>query len=112
MIDLADLIQRLQHARISGQTLTRLLDLLRGLQQQRLHLAFGEAAVEVKKGAVLGAAAVAVTVGFAAFEEPLDQRGVQELGRESKRAQQMRLALAQGQGGRAGQRLYPTHIYM
>ena len=94
MIDLTDLIQRLQHPRISGHTLTRLVDLVRGFQQQRLDLAFGEAPVEIKEGAVPAAAAVAVAIGFATFEEPLDQGSVQDLGREFKRAQQMSLALA------------------
>ncbi len=111
MIDLTDLIQHLQQLRISGHTSACLVDLVWGLKQQRLHLPFGEAAVEIKKGAVLGAAGVAVAVGLATFEEPLDKRGVQDMGRKFKGAQQMCLALAQCQGGRASQRLYPTHTY-
>jgi hypothetical protein len=35
-----------------------------------------------------------VASGFATFEEPLDERGVQDPGREFKGAQQMGLALA------------------
>ena len=109
MIDLTDLIQHLHHLPISGHTLTCLVDLVWGLEQQRLHLPFGEAAVEIKEGAVLGAATVTVAVGFATFEKSLDQRSMQEMGREFKGTQQMSLAMAQGQGGRAFERLHPTH---
>jgi len=54
----------------------RLLDLVRGFEQERLHVAFGKAPVEIKERAVLGPAAMAVAVGFAALEQALDQGGV------------------------------------
>jgi hypothetical protein len=73
---------------------TRLLDFVWGLEQQRLHLPLGEAAVEIKEGAVLGAATAAVAIALATLEESLDQRSMQEVGRKFKGAQQMSLALA------------------
>lgn len=94
MIDLTDLIQHQQHLSLGRHTETCLMDLVCGLEQQRLHLPFGEAAVEIIKGAVPGAAAMAVAIGFAAFEQSLHEGGVQEMGREFKGAQQMSLALA------------------
>ena len=112
MIELTDFIEQLLRLGISGNTLTGLVDLVRGFKQERLHLAFGEAAVEIKERAVLGTAGVAVAIGFATFKESLDQRSMQDVGRELKGAQQMGLALAQRQSGRPRKRLYPTHIYM
>ena len=101
MIDLAELIQHLQRLRVSARTLARLFDLFGGLKQQRLHAPWAKAAVEIKERAVAGTAAVAVAVGFAALEEPLDERGMEQMG----------LALAQRQSGRAFERGYPTHSY-
>ena len=96
MINLADFIEHLLHLGIGGQALTCLIDLVGGLEQERLHLAFGEAAVEIKERAMFGAAGVAVTVGLATFHESLDQGGVQHLRGKLKGAQQAGLALAQG----------------
>jgi len=93
VIDLADLVEQPLHLGISGHTLTCLVDLVWGFKQQRLHLALGEAAVEIKEGAVLGAAGVAVAIGFATLEESLDQGGVQEVGGQFKGAQELGLAL-------------------
>ena len=102
MIDLADFIEPLLHLGVSGHTLAGLVELGCGFEQERLHLAFGEAAVQIIEGAVFGAGGgVAVAVGFAACEETLDEGGVEELWGELKGAQQMRLALAQGEGGSA-----------
>ena len=112
MIDLADLIEHLLDLGIGGHTLPGLSNLAGRLQQERLHLAFGEAAVEIKEGAVFGTAGVAVTIGFATFEKALDQGGVEHLRSQFKGGQQMRLALAQGQRRGAFERLYPTHTYM
>ena len=80
MIDLADFVDHPLHLSISLHTLTCLVELVRGLQQKGLHPAFGEAAVEIKERAVLGAAGVAAAMGFATFEESLDHGGVQEPG--------------------------------
>ena len=112
MIDLADFVEHPLHLDIGVDALTCLVDLSGGLEQERLHLAFGEAAVEIKERAVLGAAGVAVAMGFATFEESLDQGGVQDLGGEFKRAEETSLALAQRQGRSAFERPHPTHIYM
>ena len=96
MIDLADFIEHPLNLRISGQTLPRLVDLGGRFQQQRLHLPFGKAAVEIKERTMLGPGGVAVAVGLATVEEALDQRGVEDLWGELKGAQQVSLALAQG----------------
>ena len=77
-----------------------------------MHLSFGEAAVEIKERAVFGAATMALAIGFAAFEKALDQRSVQEVGRELKRAQEMGFTLTQCQRGCSLERCYPTHIYL
>ena len=111
MIDLAELIQHLQRLRVSARTLARLFNLCGGLKQQRLHAPWTKAAVKIKERAVAGTAAVAVAVGLAALEEPLDERGMQEMGRQFKGSQQMGLALAQRQSGGAFERGYPTHVY-
>ena len=109
---LADRVQHRQRRRLGANTLARLVDLLCRLKQPRWHLPFGEAAVEIKEGTVPGAATVAVAMGLAALEEAFDQRGVQQVRRELKGAQELGFALAQGQRGSAFERLYPTHIYM
>ncbi len=111
MVNLADLVEALLDLRVSGETLARLLELVGSFEQERLHLAFGKAAVEVKEGAVLGARGVAVAVGLATFHEALDQGGVEEVRWEFKGAQEVGLALAQGEGGEAGERLYLAHNY-
>jgi hypothetical protein len=111
VIDLAELIEHPLNLGISGQALARLADLGGRFQQERLHLPFGKAAVEIKERAMLGPGGVAVAVGLATLDESLDQRGVEDLWGELKGAQQMSLSLAQGQGGSALKRLYPTHIY-
>ena len=84
MIDLADFIKHLLHLGIGGHTLACLVNLVVRFEQERFYLAFGETAVEVKERAVLGAATVAGAMGFAAFEESLDQGGVQQVRAESK----------------------------
>ncbi len=111
MVNLADLVEPFLDLGVSGQALARLLDLVRSFEQERLHLAFGKAAVEVKERTVLGAAGVAMAVGLATFHEALDQGGVEEVRWEFKGAQEVGLALAQGEGGEAGERLYLAHIY-
>jgi hypothetical protein len=89
-----------------------LVDLVGGFEQERLHLAFGETAVEIKERAVLGTAGVAAAIGLAALEEPLDQGGVKDPGGQLEGAQEVGLSLAQGQGGSALEHLHLTHIYM
>jgi hypothetical protein len=91
VVDLADLVEALLDLAVSGQTLARLLDLVRSLEQERLHLALGKAAVEVKERTMLGAGGVAVAVGFATFHKALDQGGVKEVSwlRPSKIESQM-----------------------
>jgi hypothetical protein len=110
MIDLTDLIKHQLRLGISGHALPGLVNLGLGLKQERLHPPFGEATIEIKERSVLGTLGVASALGLAAFEKSLNQGGVQEFGRKLKRAQQMSLALAQGQGGSPLEGMYPTHI--
>jgi hypothetical protein len=102
MIDLTDLIKHQLRLGISGHALPGLVNLGLGLKQERLHPPFGEATIEIKERSS--------ALGLAAFEKSLNQGGVQEFGRKLKRAQQMSLALAQGQGGSPLEGMYPTHI--
>jgi hypothetical protein len=111
VVDLAEVIECFLDLRVSGEALARLLDLLWGFEQERLHLPFGEAAVEIKEGAVLGAVSMAMALGFATLHIPLDQGSVEDFCGELKGAQQAGLALAQSQGGSAGEILNPTHMY-
>ncbi len=74
-------------------------------------MAFGKAAVEIKERAMLEAPGVALAVGFAAFEVAFQQRGTEEVRRRFEGAQEVSLALAQGQRGGALQEAWPTHIY-
>jgi hypothetical protein len=111
VIDLADFIKGLLDLGIGGQALAGLRDLVGGFEQQRLDLAFTEAAVEVKERAVLGTAGVALTLGLTAAEKTFEQGSVKEMGGQLEGAEQMRLALAQGQGGGAAELASPTHTY-
>mgnify|MGYP000274547790 CR=1 FL=1 len=112
MVDLADFIESLLHLGVSRHTLAGLVELGRRLEQERLHLPFGEAAIEIIKGAVLGGwVAVAVTVGLATLHEALDQGRMEDFGRKLERTQEMSLAVTQSECGGAFERLYPTHIY-
>jgi hypothetical protein len=112
VVDLADLIELFLDLRVSGEASARLLDLIRGFEQERLDLTFGKAAVEIEEGAVLGAGGVAVAVGLATFHEALDQGGMENFWGELKGAQEAGLALAQGESGGAGEKVYLAHIYM
>jgi hypothetical protein len=112
VVNLADFIEALLHLGVSRQALAGLVDLGGRLEQERLHLPFGEAAIEIIKGAVLtGWVRVAVAVGLATLHEALDQGRVEDLPRQFKGAQEAGLALAQSQGGSVSEVLYPTHIY-
>jgi hypothetical protein len=112
VVNLADFIESLLHLGVSRHTLAGLVDLGRRLEQERLHLAFGEAAIEIIEGAVFGVwVSVAVTVGLATLHETLDQGRVEDLRRELEGTQEMNLAVAQSECGGAFEWLYPTHIY-
>ena len=111
VIDLADFIQELLCLGVGGQALAGLVDLILGFEQERLDLSFGKAAVEIEEGTVFGATGVAVAVGFTAFEEAFEQRGVKEVGRRFEGTQEMSLALAQSQSRGAFECACPTHIY-
>ena len=55
---------------------------------------------------------VTTAVGLAAFAIAFNQGGAHEIRMHGDLMDDGRFALAQGQGGRASQRLYPTHKYM
>ena len=112
MVDLTDLIEPLLDLRVSGQAVARLVDLVRSFEQERLHLPFGKAAVEIKERAVLGAGGVAVAVGLATFHITLDQGSVEDFLGELEGAQEATLALAQSQSGNAREWLYLAHVYL
>jgi len=75
-----------------------------------LHPALGKAAVEIEKRAVLGAGAVAAAVRLAAGQKPLQQGGMEQMGRQGEGADQECFSLAQGEGGKAAEIDDPTHI--
>jgi hypothetical protein len=95
VVDLADFIESLLYLGVSRHTLAGIVDLGRRLEQERLHLPFGEAAIEIIKGAVFGGwVSVAVTVGLATFHIPLDQGSVEDFRGQFKGAQEAGLTLA------------------
>ena len=95
---------------ISCQTLACLEDLILGFEEEGLELPFGERAIEIKEGAVFGTLSMAGAMFFAALEKSLQQRSVEQIGGERRRAHEPGLALAQGQSGSAAQSVYPTHV--
>ena len=79
------------------------------LEEKLADVARSQVGYQIVKGTVflsLGATAV----GFAARGEPLDTRGPQQIGRHGQLTQQVRLALAQGQGGSALEPVYLSHL--
>ena len=86
-------------------------DLGVGFEQQAAHAALGQAALEVEEGAVL-LALMAGTLGASASQEPFQERGVDEVRGQREGAQEVGLALAQGQGGEALPFALTTRIYL
>jgi hypothetical protein len=101
VIDLTYLIKQLLRLGKGIDALARLVNLVLRFKQERLHLPFGEAAIEIKEGAMLGAIRMATTTGFATFEIALNHGGVENFGGKLEGAQQMSFALAQNQSGLA-----------
>jgi hypothetical protein len=92
------LVQLFQELLIGLHALASLKDLGVLFEQEGAHLPLGQAAAQVEKGAML-LALFAVAIGAAAFEESLQEGGVKGVGWERQSAQEMSLALTQGQGG-------------
>jgi len=87
-------------------------DLSVGFEQQAAHATFGQAAVEVEEGAVL-VALMTGALGAPAGQEPFQQGGVNEVGRQLEGAQQaVSFALAQSQGGEARDWALTVYIYL
>jgi hypothetical protein len=94
------LVEAFQELLVGLNSVAGLLDLGRLFEQQGSHLAFGQAAAQIKEGAVfLAGSAVAIEV--ATFEKALQKGGMKGIGREGERAQEMSFALTQGEGGEA-----------
>lgn len=85
---------------VSLDTATGLEDLGFSFEQDGAHLPFGEATAQVKEGTMLLALA-AMAVWTAAFEETLQEGGMDQIRGQLEGLEQVRLALAQGQGGKA-----------
>jgi len=96
---------------VGSQAFAGLVDLGFGLEQKGLDVTFGEAAVEVKEGAVLWSLGMAAALGLATFEEAFEQGSMEQIRGQVKAAQKMGFALAKRQGGSAVEAAYPTHIY-
>jgi hypothetical protein len=86
-------------------------DLSVGFEQQAAHATFGQAAVEVEEGAVL-VALMTGALGAPAGQEPFQQGGVNEVGRQLEGAQAVSFALAQSQGGEARDWALTVYIYL
>jgi hypothetical protein len=71
-----------------------LKDLVFGFEQEGLELSFGEGPVEVKEGAVFGPPALAGALFLAAFEQSLQEGGVEHLRWQVEGAQKVGLAFA------------------
>jgi hypothetical protein len=85
--------------------------LSRGFQKELIDLTHGQALGQIMKGAMFVSAVTAVTLGFAATGEALDQGGAQGVWKDFELREQKMFALAQGQSGFAGGGVYPSHIY-
>src|SRR5208282_102216 len=101
-IDLGKLIQARQRLLVSFDTAAGLADLWFAFEQQSAHLSPGQAAAQIEERAVPFPLA-AVAIGPAAFEEALQEGGVDGVGRQPEGLEQAGLALAQGQGGEASE---------
>lgn len=99
-IDFGDLLQNLQDFLIGLDAAASLQDLSITLEQERAHLPFGQAAAQIEERTMFFTLA-AVAVGAAAFEETLQEGGVDQLRRELEGFKQAGLALAQGESGEA-----------
>jgi hypothetical protein len=103
-----ELVEVFQELLVGRHALASLQDLSVLFEEEGAHLPLRQAAAQVEKGAVFFTL-LAVAIGAAAFEESLQERGVKGVGWESQRAQEMGLALAQGEGGEAFE-VCLTHI--
>jgi len=83
----------------------------RCLQKEFIDLTHGQALGQIKEGAVLVSTMTAVTLGFAAAGEALDQGSAQGVREDFELREQEAFALAQGQSGFAGGGMYPSHMY-
>jgi hypothetical protein len=93
-------VEAFQKLLVGPHALAGLQDLGLLLKQEGAHVPFGQAAAEIEKGAVFLSFS-AVTIEAATFEKALQKGGVNRVLREGERAQEMSLALAQGESGEA-----------
>jgi len=105
------LVESCEHLAVGLDRLAGLGDLSVGFEQQAAHATFGQAAVEVEEGAVL-VALMTGALGAPAGQEPFQQGGVNEVGRQLEGAQAVSFALAQSQGGEARDWALTVYIYL
>jgi hypothetical protein len=110
-IDPRELVEGFEHLAVGLDRLAGLGDLSVGFEQQAAPATFGEAAVEVEEGAVFGALMTGA-LGAPAGQEPFQQGGVNEVGRQLEGPQEVSFALAQSQGGEALDGTLTTPIYL
>ena len=86
-------------------------DLLLGLgfEEEFVNPADRQRLRQIVKGAVLGAAATASALFFAANREALYVRGAQQIGRDFDQAEQMLPALPEGERRFTAESKYPSH---
>src|SRR5208337_195280 len=98
-IDLGEFLQLLLQLTVMLDGAAGRLLLGGGLEEELVDLAHSQALGQVVEGTMLGAAVMAMAVGFAALGETLDQRGAHGVGVDLELGQQESLAVAQGEGG-------------
>jgi hypothetical protein len=94
------LVEAFQEPLVGLDTVAGPEDLGLLFEQQGSHLSFGQAATEIKEGAVFLARS-AVAIGAAALEKAFQEGGVNRVGGEGEGAQEISFALTQGEGGEA-----------
>ena len=82
-----------------------------GLEEEFVDLPHGQALRQKIERAVFGAVAMTVTVGLAAAGKAFDQRGAQAVWSGLEPGEQPAFALAQCQGGLAGDVMNLCHMY-
>ena len=85
--------------------------LRRGLEEELVDFADGQALGQIIERAVLGAAMMTVALRFATGGKTFDDRSAEQVGRPFELPEQPAFALAQGQRGFAGEAEYPSHMY-
>ena len=110
-VDLREFFELLVEMAVMPDAITSGLLLGRSLEQELINFTHGQALRQIMKGAVFVSPVMAVTLGFTAAGEALDQGSAQGVWEDLELREQKMFALAQGQRGFAGGAVYPSHIY-